>query len=60
MISPYAFQHSQKIKKEEEEGRSSRHAMMIIGSDMLFSFFNVTKASFASTADIFGASLILA
>jgi hypothetical protein len=59
MISPYESQQSQKIKKEEEEGRSSRHAMMH-GSDMLFSFFNVTKASFASAADIFGASLILA
>jgi hypothetical protein len=42
----------QQIKKEEEEWRLSRHAMMIIGSDMLFPFFNVTKASFASTADI--------
>jgi hypothetical protein len=46
-------------KNQKEEGRSSRCAMMH-GSDMLISFFNVTKASFASTADIFGASLILA
>jgi hypothetical protein len=57
MTSPYASQQSQKIKKEE--GRSSRH-VMIHGSDMIFSFFHVAKASFASTADMFGASPILA
>jgi hypothetical protein len=43
-----------KNQKEEEEGHSSRHAM-IYGSDvMIFFFFHIAKASsFASTADMF-------
>jgi hypothetical protein len=51
--------NNSKKSKKEEEGHSSRHAM-IYGSDIIFSFFHVAKASsFVSTADMFGTSPIL-